>query len=250
VAVSGVGGLWYLVNASPDLGAQMNASPALHPGEKRESKIAGVLLTNADLDHVLGLALLREGPRLSIHATQAVRESLRASGIAGMLETYCGVDWREPEGRLDGGLLARTIHLQGGPPPYQKQSSYTSGHSVAYHITDAHSGGRLLIAPDVGAMTPELLEAMREADCILFDGTFWTGDELRRIREGARTAEAMGHLPIRDGSLETLRAMPARHKVYFHINNTNPILDPHSAERVAVESAGMRIGRDGMEFDL
>jgi pyrroloquinoline quinone biosynthesis protein B len=238
------------VNASSDIGAQMDAFPALHPRRERESRAAGVLLTNGDLDHVLGLTLLREGPRLAVHATPAVRGSVEASGIGGLLEAFCGVDWREASGELEGGLTATAIALPGAPPPYDKGSIHSAGQSVAYQITDHSSGSRLLVAPDVAMITPELFEAMSAADIVMIDGTFWSGDELQRIREGARTAEEMGHSPIHGGSLEVLRRLPARYKVYFHINNTNPILAPDSAERAETEAAGITIGYDGLEFDL
>jgi pyrroloquinoline quinone biosynthesis protein B len=127
---------------------------------------------------------------------------------------------------------------------------HATGHSVAYQIEDRKTGARLLAAPDVSAITPALAEALVNSDIVLFDGTFWSGNELSRVREGARTAEEMGHLPIREGSLEALRRLPAKYKVYFHINNTNPILEPESAERAEIEGAGMIVGYDGWEIDL
>lgn len=261
VAVSADGENWFLINASPDLGTQMNAFPALHPRPPRvrQSRIAGVLLTNADLDHVLGLLLLREGRELRIHATAAVRESLRAGGIEGLLTAFCDVAWSEPDGQwsgLDardgtsGGLMARPIFLPGTPPPFMKNSAHTTGHSVAWQVRDRETGACLLAAPDVCAITAELAAALAHSGIVLLDGTFWSSDELQRVREGARRAEEMGHLPISGGSIEPLRALPARHKVYFHINNTNPILAPGSPERAEVENAGIIVGYDGLEFEL
>lgn len=260
VAISADGERWFLVNASPDIGAQMNAFAPLHPrAQMRQSQIAGVLLTNGDLDHVLGLILLREGPVLGVYATTAVRESLCASGIESILSAFCGVAWREPSDDFvdledangaPGGLAARAIFLPGTPPPFVKKSDYAAGHSVAYQIESRKSGARLLVAPDVSAVTPELAEALGESDIVLFDGTFWSSDELRQVREGARRAEEMGHLPISGGSLDALRGLPARHKAYFHVNNTNPILAPGSHEREEIEQAGIIVGYDGLEFDL
>jgi pyrroloquinoline quinone biosynthesis protein B len=239
----------------------MDAFPALHPSgrEPRESRIAGVLLTNADLDHVLGLLLLREGPALRVHATPAVRETLSASGIDSLLTAFCEVAWTEPDPEwteikgpagTPGGLTARTIFLPGAPPPFQKKSAHATGHSIAYQIEDRQTRARLLVAPDVSAITPELAEALGNSDIILFDGTFWSSDELSQVRKGARLAQDMGHLPINGGSLPLLRDLPARHKAYFHINNTNPILAPGSPERAQVEAAGMIVGFDGLEFGV
>jgi pyrroloquinoline quinone biosynthesis protein B len=261
VAVSSDGEQWFFVNASPDLGTQLNAFPALHPQppRMRESRIAAVLLTNGDLDHVLGLLLLREGPPIAIHATAAVKESLCASGITAILTAFCGAAWHEPDERLadlkgvdetSSGLASRAIFLPGAPPPFMKKSAHLAGHSVAYQIEDRKTGARLLVAPDVSAMTPALAEALRDSDVLLFDGTFWSSDELSRVRAGARLAEEMGHLPIHGGSLELLRGLAARHKIYFHINNTNPILASDSPERAEVEAAGMIVGYDGLEIEL
>jgi pyrroloquinoline quinone biosynthesis protein B len=121
---------------------------------------------------------------------------------------------------------------------------------VAYQIEDRKTRARLLVAPDVSAITPELSEALVNSDIVLFDGTFWSSDELQRVRPGARNSEEMGHLPIQGGSLEALGALQAKHKAYFHINNTNPILAPDGPERLAVEAAGVIVGYDGLEFAL
>ena len=260
-AISADGVNWFLVNASPDLRAQIEATPALQPAASspRNSPIAGVLLTNADLDHVLGLILLREGESLSVVATDAVRETLTgALGFDALLDGFCGLQWEEAgEGfavlRLrDGspsGLSARAIYLPGGPPRFVETAQVRVGHSIAFEITD-QSGARLLVAPDVAEITPELQRALQEADAVLFDGTFWSADELRRIDPSARTADEMGHLPILDGSLNALGRIPARRKIFTHINNTNPILAQDSPERAAVVAAGLEVGEDGMEFEL
>ena len=133
---------------------------------------------------------------------------------------------------------------------YDKNGNSCGPHSVAYGFLDRRTGGRLLVAPDVGAWNDSLIDAMQASDAILFDGTFWSGDELSRIKANGRTAAEMGHLTIRDDSLARLRKLPARHKIYIHINNTNPVLSPSSPERQAVESAGVTVGYDGLEFEV
>jgi pyrroloquinoline quinone biosynthesis protein B len=268
VAVSAGGEHWFLVNASPDLRAQIESFPALHarPDAARQSPIDGVLLTNADLDHVHGLMLLREAPRLAIHAPAAVRATLaKFLNLEAVLGAFCVLDWQEAEeefavlGSRTGpsGLLYRALPLPGLPPPFARGSfggdaTERGAHSVAFQIADAASGARLLIAPDVAAMTPQLEQAMRESDAVLLDGTFWDDEELRALVPTARTSREMGHLPISgaDGTLALLRTMPAPQKIYLHINNTNPILRPESRERAEVEGAGVQVGEDGMEFVL
>ena len=260
MAISQDGEHWLLINASPDLRAQIESFPALQPAgaSARDSPIVDVLLTNADLDHVLGLFLLRErGGRLRVHCTASVRATLHgALRIDQLLEPYCGLEWRElwesaaaqPLDGEAGGLTCRAIPLPGAPPRYALPTDSSRGQSVALEFGDPQSGARLLVAPDVAAITPELLSALEAADAVLFDGTFWSDDELRRIDPGARLASDMGHLPIRGGSLEVLRGLKAR-RIYTHINNTNPVFAHGSPERAEVENAGITVGADGMDFE-
>ncbi len=254
---------WFLINASPDLRSQIEACPDLQPRSKslRNSPIAGVLLSNADLDHVLGLFSLREGERLNIWATSAVRDTLaRRLGLDGILDSFCGATWHKPAtakfsplGDSEGGkgrLLYRAIVLPGAPPPFAKGSSRDGTHSVAYQFMDSRTSERLLVAPDVSAVNAGLREAVRESGAVLFDGTFWSRDELRRVKSTAPPADEMGHVTIKDDSLELLGKIGARQKIYIHINNTNPVLARQSPERAAVESAGIVVGYDGLEFEL
>jgi pyrroloquinoline quinone biosynthesis protein B len=252
-----------LINASPDLRAQISACSDLEPGPAalRGTPISGVLLTNADLDHAAGLLSLREGGRLQIHATNAVRDTLaECLGLPAILDAFCGVDWHEPPQAdfaqlagldgAEGSLLYRAIELPGGPPVFARGKRPDGVHSVAYCIMDQKTGGRLLVAPDVGGWNDALAEAMRESDAVLFDGTFWSADELLRVKAKARTAAEMGHVTIRDHSLALLGNLPAEHKIYIHINNTNPVLSPGSPERAAVTAAGIVVGYDGLEIEI
>jgi pyrroloquinoline quinone biosynthesis protein B len=263
VAISADGGSWYLINASPDLRAQIESFAPLRPRPEsaRNSPIAGVLLTNADLDHVLGLFLLREAGRLRIFSPQSVLEVLASDlRLTEILRPSCKIECYEPpydgfaplpsdDGAV-GDLRVRAIPLSAQPPPYSSMEIPTGPQSVAYEITDERTKGRLVVAPDVAEVRPELRRAMEAADAVLFDGTFWSELEFQGVTGRKRTAADMGHLPIETGSLDVLRALKARHKIYFHINNTNPILALGSKERAAVEKAGVMIGEDGFEFEL
>jgi pyrroloquinoline quinone biosynthesis protein B len=243
------------------LPSQIEAFPDLQPDKSslRGTPIAGVLLTNADLDHALGLFSLREGGRLNIYAPRAVRDTLtRYLGLDTVLYAFCGADWHEPPARFAplsrendaDDLSYRMIPLPGKPPPFAKKMSRRGTHSVAYQFMNRRTGGRLLVAPDVGAVNKGLLQALKDSDAVLFDGTFWSKDELSGVKSTARAANEMGHVTIKDFSLDLLVKSPARHKIYIHINNTNPVLANHSPERVAVEGAGITVGRDGLEFEL
>ncbi|MDB6066219.1 MAG: coenzyme biosynthesis protein [Pedosphaera sp.] len=215
---------------------------------------------------MLGLFSLREGARLNIFATKAVRNVLAKSmGLERIFDTFCGADWHEPgkefvplptvggtskKRQASGGLEYRMIVLPGKAPPFARDMASGGIHSVAYQFLDRRTGGRLLVAPDVSAVNEELQDALESSDAVLFDGTFWSSDELKQVKAKARTADQMGHLTIKDFSLDLLKKLPARRKVYIHINNTNPVLAKRSRERAAVERAGIMIGHDGLEFEL
>ena len=87
VAVSNDGEFWFLLGASPDLRSQIEATVELQPqAGVRISPISGVVLASADLDHVLGLLLLRELQPLRVFATSSVLEILQEdNSFFGML---------------------------------------------------------------------------------------------------------------------------------------------------------------------
>jgi pyrroloquinoline quinone biosynthesis protein B len=240
IAISGDSeGPWFLINASPDLPRQIESMPGLQPHRDslRNTPIAGVLLTNADIDHALGLLHLRQQETpLVVYAADETRTAL--PWIDSVLARFCGVEWRKISTgfqSFSGSLAFRAIEL-----PW----------SVAFQFRDDTSGATALCAPSVGQLTNELRNAVHASDVVLFDGTFWSDGELAVVRSGARTAREMNHLPISDGSLDLLRQSPARRKIYTHINNTNPILMPGTRERAQVEQAGIEIARDGLEINL
>lgn len=239
VAISGDDERWFLINASPDLAQQIERSPGLQPrsDSPRNTPIAGVLLTNADLDHGLGLLLLRQRETpLVVYATDETRAAL--AWIDMVLKPFCGVEWRPVSCdfiSLSKGVEFRAISLP---------------KSIALQFRDQSSSASALIAPAVGNPSDELDDAVKTSDIVLFDGTFWNDDELLAFRPGASRAREMNHLPIADGSLDFLRHSPARRKMYTHINNTNPILMPGSRERAQVERAGIEIACDGLEIAL
>jgi pyrroloquinoline quinone biosynthesis protein B len=233
---------WFLINASPDLARQIESMPRLQPHRPgaaglRNTPIAGVLLTNPDIDHALGLLLLRQQEMSPVvYAADETRTALE--WIDSVLAKFSGIEWRKTTAEfqsLSGSIGFRTIELP---------------RSVAFQLRDHTSGATALFAPSVGELTDELRDAVHASDVVLFDGTFWSDDELAAVRPGARSAREMNHLPIRDGSLDFLRQSAARRKIYAHINNTNPILMPGNRERARVEQAGIEIARDGLEIVL
>ena len=237
--ISGDDAPWFLINASPDLSRQIEHTPELQPrfDPLRNSPIAGVLLTNADLDHALGLPLLREqAMSLVVYAADETKTEL--AWMDNVLARFCGIEWRKVSAdfqSLSGSISFRAIELP---------------RSVAFQFRDDTSGATALFAPVVGELTEELRDAVHASHLVMFDGTFWSDHELAAVRPGVRGAREMNHLPISDGSLDFLRQSHARRKIYTHINNTNPILMPGTRERAQVEQAGIEIAGDGLEIVL
>jgi len=264
VAFSAEGLDWFLLNASPEIRRQIEDFAPLHPRSPRHSPIQAILLTNGDLDHCLGLLSLRESHPLTVYATASVRRGFTEDNVLyRTLERFEGqVTWRElPLGReqaLDcgrgsGALTVEAIAVPGKAPVHLERSRPSAPEdNVALRIRDTTSGRSLAYASAVGRLTPAVRAALAGADCVLFDGTFWSDDELIAGGLGTQHAEEMAHVPVGGpgGSLETLRDLPAARKVYIHVNNTNPLLREDSPERAMAEAAGWQVAWDGMEIDL
>src|ERR1043166_7013947 len=243
VAISADSKRWFLLNASPDVRFQIESFHPLHPAtdQTRGTPIQAVLLTNADLDHTLGLLLMREGERLIIRSSRPVQEAVRACfGTA--FENFCGTTWihvsKTKTALLcrDGsqsGLIYNAFSVPGKPPRYvESRDSSSPDQCVGYKFEDQKTGGRLVFVPDIAEINQEVIPLLGDCDVLLFDGTFWSEHEMRDRGINNVSASQMGHIPIsgENGSLKTLAGLPAKNKVYIHINNTNPILLEDSAE--------------------
>jgi len=262
VAISGDGESWFLINASPEIRAQIEACPELWPKAERHSPIAGILLTNGDMDHCLGLLSLRESHPLVLYATDAVRAGFTEGNVLyRTLERFPGqVTWRrlelgreQPLGGLGGGLRVTAIPAPGKLPVHLEGRGGTPSaeDSVGFMIRDG-SGRSVAYFSGVAGPSPEIDQALNEAAVVFFDGTFWSSDELIAAGLGTKRADEMAHWPIGgpEGSLRFVSRPQGVIGIYIHINNTNPILLEDSPERRAVESAGLAVAYDGMELDL
>jgi pyrroloquinoline quinone biosynthesis protein B len=256
VAVSADGRRWFLLNASPDVHAQLSAFPALRPSGRREVPLHAVLLTDGELDHTLGLLLLREGDGLTVHATEATHDTLGdGTSVLRTLEAYCPVTWQpvvpDADVALGDGLSYRAFDV-----PTTKRARFGAtdrpGRVVGYRLTDAGTGGTLVYLPAVQALTSGVREHVDGCECLLLDGTCWSDDELIRLGLAGKTARAMGHLPVGgdDGSLEQLSSLRVGRTIYVHVNNTNPILLDDSPERRVVEEHGAEVAVDGLELQI
>jgi pyrroloquinoline quinone biosynthesis protein B len=266
VALSNDNQSWYLLNASPDLRLQIEATPALLPQSGgRSSPIKGVVLTSADLDQVAGLLSLRELQPFRIYCTPSLRRILREhNSVFAMLNRVPNqAVWTEIEpGKsfplvtadgMDSGLCCEPLTLG-------SRSAYVAVGSVRLYLQDASlglllssaSGGRLAYLPAVPKVDDALLRWLDTADLLLFDGTFWSDDELIRVQGEGATAREMGHIPVSspEGSLRKLAALRRPRKVFLHVNNTNPMLNQSSPEYAQVREAGWEIAEDGWGFEL
>jgi pyrroloquinoline quinone biosynthesis protein B len=260
-AVSADGRRWFLLNASPDVREQLARLPTVVPEGSRHVPVEGIVVTDAELDHTVGIVLLREARRLQLCATASVIRVLEEdSRILPVTRAFAEmkVTTMVPESEIslcyrdDGssGLTVESFAVPAGPPRFARED--IPGHTVGLIVRDQATGGACAFVPGCGDLDPVILKRLAAVDLVLFDGTFWTDNELIRLRIGDRTARQMDHLPVSgpDGSLERLAVLPARNKVYSHINNTNPMLLEDSPERALVESRGLRVGADGMRFTL
>lgn len=259
-AVSADGVHWFLLNASPDVRDQVQLLNGHAPAGMRHVPIEAVVLTDAEIDHSLGLVLLRESRSLHLHATRSVEAMLaRDSRFLEVTRAFAEVSvsplepgTRTPLLLRDGspsGLTVEPFRVVADPPRFAPQAA--EGHTVGLIITDT-GGRRMVYAPGAGALDERIAALMEGADLVLFDGTFWSDEELITLGIGERTARQMDHLPISGagGSLEKLRGIKAGTRAYVHINNTNPMLLEDSPERAAVTAAGIVVGHDGMRFTL
>jgi pyrroloquinoline quinone biosynthesis protein B len=260
IAVSPDGSRWFLFNASPDLRAQIESFPALHPRGGRTVPVRAVLLTDAELDHTLGLLLLREGGGLELHATEAVRDTLDdGTSLLRTLQAYCPVQWRpvipEADVPLGDGLSYRAFDVpttkRARFGPSTGKGSTGKGRVVGYRLTDERSGQALVYLPSVQDLAA-VRDQLEDCACLLVDGTCWRDDELIRLGLAGKTARDMGHQPIDgpDGSLAHLARLPVERMIYTHINNTNPILLEDSPERLILERHGMEVAMDGLELRM
>ncbi|MFF4506847.1 pyrroloquinoline quinone biosynthesis protein PqqB [Streptomyces sp. NPDC001401] len=253
-------GRWYIVNATPDIGDQIEARPELHPGPgPRQTPIAGLVLTDAELDHTLGIARLREADRLQVITTAPVRQALLDRlHLGDVLAPYTSITWRElpprgaePLDRGTSGLQISGIPVSGKRPRYAADAPDDDAWVVALRLYDPASGATALYAPALAAWPDPFQQAAAEADCVIVDGTFWDDEEPRSTGISDRTATGMGHLPIEgpDGTAERLARLSAR-CLYTHLNNTNPLVDPAAPQHKRLARLGLEVAYDGMVIDL
>ena len=258
LAIRGSDGPWFLANASPDLRQQLEGLASEGPTGVRAAPVAGVLLTDAEIDHTAGLLLLRESSTaIRLYGSDAVRGALTDGyPVLPILAGYCGVEWRtlEPEGSLaiDGSSLEVESFAAGGDAPRYLTRTDADVEATGLVFRDRSTGGVLTYVPGLARLDADVVGRLAASDVVLVDGTFWRDDELVQLGISERTARQMGHVPLSGpgGTLETFARLERPRVILVHVNNTNPVLLERSPERDAVLRAGVEVAYDGLEVAL
>ncbi|HWG30273.1 MAG TPA: pyrroloquinoline quinone biosynthesis protein PqqB [Steroidobacteraceae bacterium] len=257
-------GSWALVNASPDILAQLQANADLQPGRHaRDTALAAIVLVDGQIDHTTGLYMLRESTRpWPLWCTDSAYADLtRGNPILQVLSHYCGVHRHRIA--LDGeafvvaavpGVTWRALSVASKPAPYSpNREAPVPGDNIALLIEADVTGRSVFYAPGLAEIDERVWRGMQAASCVLVDGTFWTDEEMLTLGLSRKRARDIGHLPQSGpgGMLEWLDRLPAAtRKVLIHVNNTNPILDEDSPERAELQRHGIEVAWDGMEIVL
>ncbi len=269
LAISADGKNWVLLNASPDLRQQIADNPELHPdknGPLRNSPIKAVIVTNADVDHIIGLINLRERQPFAIYGSERVLATLNANSIFNV----CAPDVvprialaLDKPVSLSGagtelGITIEPFAVPGKIALFLEQGgaggNYGSrdGDTIGLEIKDGKTGKSFFYIPGCAEVDPPLAARIKGAELIFFDGTLYADDEMLTQGLLNKTGKRMGHISMSgaDGSVAAFEPLNVKRRIYVHINNSNPVLDEGSKERKHVETAGWEVGYDGMEVRL
>jgi pyrroloquinoline quinone biosynthesis protein B len=257
---------WFVLNASPDLRLQIEATQQLHPREGlRSSPIAGVVLTGGDVDAIAGLLHLRERHRFNVYSPSRVLAILAANPIFDVLALDCVQRIELPLDKqieLAGssgasGLAVVAFAVPGKLPLYLETDGHDPGLSeegdtIGLEVIETATGKSLFFIPGCAAMTERLRHRLAGSALVFFDGTLWRDDEMIRLGVGSKTGRRMGHMSMDgdDGSIAVFRDLDTGRRIFIHINNSNPALLEDSPERRIANEAGWEIAYDGMEVTL
>ncbi|WP_103172590.1 pyrroloquinoline quinone biosynthesis protein PqqB [Paracoccus sp. SY] len=254
IAVSADGRHWAVLNASPDIRVQLAAMPALHPTGLRDMPLRSVLVTNGDIDHVAGLLTLRESQPFTLFATPAIHEVLAQNPMLTALRADLVA--RQPVALDQGveiapGLTATLFAVPGKVPLYQEGAMVETGlvGETTVGVELSANGRRTLYIPGCAELPGWLADRIAGADLLMFDGTLWDDDEMIRMGLGQKTGRRMGHMPVVE-TMAAMRDLPVGRRVFVHMNNSNPLVDPASTQTREAEASGWQVGRDGMEITL
>jgi len=256
---------WFLINASPDLRQQLVATPSLHPakGQLRHSPIAGVVLTNGEIDAIAGLLSMREGSPFTIYAHDKVLKTLKSNSVFNVLSEKnvkrqpIQIDQPFEPALADGsrsGIEILPFSVTGKSAWYLEgeRTDDRVGDTLGLRITDTATGKYFYFLAACAQVTDDLVSRIKGAPLVFFDGTVWRDDELIAAGLSHKTGQAMGHIAMSGalGAIAALKGLGIDKKVFLHINNSNPAWLHDSEEREAAENAGWQVPRDGTEIEL
>ncbi len=263
ITLSEDGENWVLFNASPDILEQIHNSPFLHPTQKRETKIKAIVFNDAQIDHTTGLLMLREGCPHQVYCTKEVNDELNTSfPLFKMLKHWNGggTFWNEitPDNKaFEIPVMPNhdfyALPLISNAPPYSKyRDTPRSGDNIGLVVHNKKTDKKLFYLPGLGVLENHVLEAMKDADVILIEGTLWTNDEMIKGNFSSKLGTDMGHMPLngQGGLIEILDTLSKPRKILIHINNTNPILNEENDEYHELISHGIEISYDGMSIEI
>ena len=257
---------WALVNASPDLRQQIEANPVLHPRQGlRSSPIAAVLLTNGDVDAVMGLLHLREGTPFALYAHERIHAVLGLNPLFKVLDRdlvprrrLVPDEWHDLADREGSplGLRIRPFVAPGKVALYLEgkaerlDTAAETGDALGIEVMAG--AARLIYLANCAAMPMELLGRICGSTILFMDGTLWRDDEMILQGVGTKTGRRMGHVSMSgpDGAIARLTPLSIGRRIFIHVNNTNPALLADSPERAQLERAGWEVAYDGMELSL
>ncbi len=269
LAVSRDGESWVLLNASPDLRQQLGETPELHAKATfglRHSPIKAAVLTNGDVDHVIGLVNLREAQPLSVYGTSRVLDIIKSNTVFQVLaeplvpRITLPLDKAVPltGAGIDLGLTVEAFAVPGKVALYLEDASAGAGlgtqegDTIGLKVSDPQSGTSFFYVPGCATIDERLAYRLKGASLVFFDGTLFTDSEM--IEQGLlnKTGARMGHISMSGpaGSSAGFSKLGVGRLIYVHINNSNPALDDNSAARKAIEGAGWEVGYDGLEVRL
>lgn len=257
IAVSANGTDWAIINASPDIRYQIAACPQLHPTGPRISPIRSVFVTNGDIDHIAGLLTVRERQPFTLFSTSEIGKVLEENRIFDAVNKEVVPRETVTLGtpfELAPGVTAEPFSVPGKVPLFMEGETVDTELEGEQTIGVALSAGGATVyyIPGCAKLTPALETRLKDAEMVIFDGTVWLNDEMARRGVGQKTGARMGHMSMTGdaGSIAAFAPLNVKRKVFVHMNNTNPVLDPSTPERAEVEAAGWLIAEDGMELTV
>ena len=191
---------WILINCSPDFRSQWNRTVRDHP----RSHILGILLTDAELDHITGLLSLRESKEpIRIYTTSSIRKNIEESGISSLLRKYVHLDWKEIEEIPCQSFLTKSLA--------RKKPKYASEESDMLVLVF----GNLLYAPCIpDYATVSSLFRSHVGKTFIVDGTFETSSEMPHVK---------GHVPIQETLLAQREELGSMSEpiIFTRMNHSN-----------------------------